>query len=84
MAMIMTPMCFQITIYTINSCIFQPQADNVNEWLMYGFEVISAALAIYFLCIELVTAKGVSKVELQASWKELGLNFLSPILILTC
>ena len=81
---IMLPMCVQLFVYTVNSCFFQPQADNVPEYLMYGFEVISAGLAGYFLFMEIITAKGVSRVELEESWKELALNFLSPILILTC
>ena len=64
MTMIMIPMCIQLVVYSVNSCIFQPQAENVNGWLMNGFEFMSAGLAIYFLCIELVTAKGVTRIEL--------------------
>ena len=77
-------MCLQIAVFTIISCIFQPQVDNVPQLLINTFETISAFLAIYFLCIELVTASGVNKNELAASWMELVLNFASPILILTC
>ena len=54
----------------------------MNEYAIFVFEFISAVLAFYFLCIEMVTVKGVNWNEFKESYMELGLNFLSPILIL--
>ena len=80
----MIPMCLQLVIFSINSCIFQPQVGQVPSELIAVCEFFSGILAFYFLCIEIVTAKDVTRTEFSNSWKELLLNFLSPILILTC
>ena len=75
-------MIIQIIVFSINSCVFQPQYDNVPNGVIYLFEVISAILAFYFLLIEIVTSRGVSISSFTNGIYEIGLNFLSPILIL--
>ena len=50
--------------------------------MIFIFELISAVIAIYQVCIEIVTIKGISKHNLKASIAEMILNFTSPMLIL--
>ena len=70
-------------MFSINSNFLQPSREAVPEEVLWIFESISAVLALYFLIIEIVTAKGVCKHKLSDDeWFELGLNFISPITIL--
>ena len=77
------PMSIQLVVYSILSCVFRPNEKNVDENLIFVFELASAVIALYFLIIETMVTYGLFKTGVKmAGTGELILNFLSPTLIL--
>mmetsp|Transcript_21897 Transcript_21897/g.29304 ORF Transcript_21897/g.29304 Transcript_21897/m.29304 type:complete len:93 (+) Transcript_21897:1974-2252(+) len=86
MFFITLPIGLLVITFSIQSCILMPNAKNVNENILFGFEVTNLVLAAYWFIINAISTIGIcaSRVKAGRFAADLMVGLLTPALIIFC